>query len=77
MCLHAGKATASKVSVRELIFGAPRLLEWIGWNIVKRDHLLGSFCSPFLCLGYPNLKLKGTSALDIALQGWISIKRLE
>ncbi|BDA43155.1 Serine/threonine-protein kinase ATR at C-terminar half [Coccomyxa sp. Obi] len=35
------KAAASKVSVRELIFGAPRLLEWIGWNIVKRDHLLG------------------------------------
>ncbi len=46
VCMNAGKAEASNVSVRELIFGAPRLLEWIGLNIVKRDQLLGdSSCS--------------------------------
>lgn len=32
--------------MRELVFEAPSLLEWIGWNIVKRDHLLGSFSTP-------------------------------
>ncbi|KAK9914842.1 hypothetical protein WJX75_001188 [Coccomyxa subellipsoidea] len=39
--LLIGKAEASNVSVRDLIFGAPRLLEWIGLNTVKRDQLLG------------------------------------
>ena len=45
----AGKAEASNVSVRDLIFGAPRLLEWIGLNTVKRDQLLGRSPSPFCC----------------------------
>ena len=30
-----------KVSVMDLVFDAPRLLEWLGWSITKRPHLLG------------------------------------
>ena len=31
-----------KVSVMDLVFDAPRLLEWLGWSITKRPHLLGA-----------------------------------
>ena len=31
-----------KVSVVDLVFDAPRLLEWLGWSITKRPHLLGA-----------------------------------
>ncbi len=36
-----------KLSVRELVFGAPRLLEWLGWSITKRPHLLGMPSQPY------------------------------
>ena len=36
-----------KLSVGELIFGAPRLLEWLGWSITKRPHLLGPPTHPY------------------------------
>ena len=29
------------VSVMDLVFDASRLLEWLGWSITKRPHLLG------------------------------------
>lgn len=35
-----------KMSVVDLVFGAPRLLEWLGWNITKRPHLLGTPMHP-------------------------------
>ena len=41
-----------KVSVVDLVFDAPRLLEWLGWSVTKRPHLLGTDhslpCLPFL-----------------------------
>jgi hypothetical protein len=40
MC--AGKAAAARVSLQQLVFGSPRLLEWLGWNIVQRESLLGT-----------------------------------
>ena len=43
----AGKAAAVRVSLQQLIFESPRLLEWLGWNIVQRNSLLGTApCSP-------------------------------
>ena len=35
-----------KMSVVDLVFGAPRLLEWLGWSITKRPHLLGAPMHP-------------------------------
>ena len=42
VCCWTGKAETMKLSVSGLIFGAPRLLEWLGWSITKRPHLLGT-----------------------------------
>ena len=28
-----------KMSVVDLVFDAPRLLEWLGWSVTKRPHL--------------------------------------
>lgn len=42
VCGSAAKAAAANCSMKDLIFGAPRLLEWVGWNCVKREQLLGT-----------------------------------
>lgn len=47
-CRYTGKAESMKLSVRDLVFGAPRLLEWLGWSITKRPHLLGTPANPSL-----------------------------
>ena len=54
-----------KLSVRELVFGAPRLLEWLGWSITKRPHLLGTPSQP-ICHPYTKLTSVNPSRGSIA-----------
>lgn len=47
------------MSVVDLVFGAPRLLEWLGWSITKRPHLLGIPTHPHTMTMWPALSARG------------------